>query len=204
MTAGFPSSKTDPFKSQLKKAYQGLDGYVLSGMGRNALSATEKEALTYGELPISTFLELMERCHPLKGESFIDLGAGLGQLVLAAAHYYAFAKVAGVECLPQLHEGAKSAKAKITCELKTPQIEFHLGDIRDVRVEEFDILLAHATCYSDVTLRYLAARLKGMKKTARMIVLGQELPESEHYLQETFSYKTQWHRHGTAYLYTRP
>lgn len=183
-----------------------MDGYLLSGAGRNALPPKEKEALTYGELPLATFHELMQRCQPKAGEAFIDLGAGLGQLVLAAAYYYPFKKSAGVERLPPLLEAAKAAHAKLAsaCAFKTERVEFHLSDISEVAWQDYDVLLAHATCYSDDTIAHLTAGLTKIRKGGRMLVLGQALPQMDTHLQERFSYRTQWHRHGSAYLYLRP
>lgn len=91
----------------------------LSQIDRTVLhgdSVIESIALTYGELLLSTWIQIMtEHVKPAAtGESFVDLGSGSGRIVLATA--IAFPQViscVGVELLPSLHQMATDAQSKL-------------------------------------------------------------------------------------------
>ena len=65
---------------------------------------TKLPSLTYGEIEFFSFLNIIQRCCPTKGDVFIDLGHGTGRALIAAALLFGsqFSKLYGVELIPGL------------------------------------------------------------------------------------------------------
>lgn len=87
----------------------------------NANPTVDKRHMTYGEFPISFFLEIinvmasMLRENGHQGGTFVDLGSGVGRLTLAAsvlAPKDVWQESIGVEIISQHHESALEAQAK--------------------------------------------------------------------------------------------
>ena len=67
----------------------------------------------YGELSWSGAWDVVGLANPKEGDVFIDMGSGVGKMVLAAAMTRGFKECRGVEILPELHEKATMARAKL-------------------------------------------------------------------------------------------
>ncbi|KAL1523419.1 hypothetical protein AB1Y20_018359 [Prymnesium parvum] len=88
---------------------------------RQSIAAREVEAehagrareLTYGELRLDFFWELLAAAAPRAAERFVDVGSGCGRLVLAAALAHEWEWAAGVELLRGLHEVAEASHASL-------------------------------------------------------------------------------------------
>lgn len=87
----------------------------------NANPDVDKRHMTYGEFPISFFLEIinvmasMLREDGHQGGTFVDLGSGVGRLTLAAsvlAPKDVWQESVGIEIVSQHHESALEAEAK--------------------------------------------------------------------------------------------
>ena len=73
------------------------------------------DGLVYGEFDLAFFAKLLEAASPQSGESFIDCGSGVGRLVCGAALLRpSLARSSGIELLPELHDAAISALARLS------------------------------------------------------------------------------------------
>ena len=63
----------------------------------------------YGELSWSGAYDLVGLADPREGDVFVDLGSGLGKMVLSAAMTRPFKECRGVEILPELHAKASAS-----------------------------------------------------------------------------------------------
>lgn len=190
-------------EASFRKAYEGIDAYALADAAKRAFPSQEWESLTYGELPLSSFLTLMERAKPKAGEVFVDLGSGTGRLVLAAAMLWPFERSVGIEKLPSLMQAAKTAESRITMH-KRAQVEWIRSDLEKADWHEADIVLCHATCFDMPMMERIAEKAQKLKRGARMLVLGQTMPPDTMRLVDNMPYRTSWYRQGMAYFYTRP
>lgn len=70
------------------------------------------DSMTYGEFDVELFNRALERVRPTRGETFVDVGSGVGRLVLAAAllHPRTWANCHGVEISSPLHDAAVAAR----------------------------------------------------------------------------------------------
>lgn len=71
-------------------------------------------SLTYGEIEFFSFVHILQRCRPISGDIFVDLGHGTGKPLVAAALLYGdrFSKIHGIEIVPQLFEESASNIAR--------------------------------------------------------------------------------------------
>jgi hypothetical protein len=79
----------------------------------------------------------------------LDLGSGMGRVVISAAKTYSFRRIVGVEISPELHEIAKRNLARNRLCLRCPQIELINADVLDYRIPD------------DVTVVYLYNPFRG-------------------------------------------
>ena len=71
-----------------------------------ALPAASHCDLTYGELDLEFFEELLALVRPRADEIFIDIGSGCGRLVCSAALQHEWRRAIGIEVVRGLHEEA--------------------------------------------------------------------------------------------------
>ena len=72
------------------------------------VAASSEVDLTYGELDLDFFLELISHTQPRPSETFFDIGSGCGRLVVSAALHHPWQQSVGIEVVPALHEEAVS------------------------------------------------------------------------------------------------
>ena len=109
-----------------RRAQLGKDMIYRSGLNIDS-------ALTYGEYDLEFFAECVEsalRGAAPSGLSFVDVGSGVGRLVLASALLWPenFGSCAGVEKVPELHELACDAERRVTLPPTSPPRRFICGD----------------------------------------------------------------------------
>lgn len=102
--------RSRPALAIVERLYADIDGYRLSHLGRRR-RATREGALTYGEVLLAPFLAILREANPRRSEVFYDLGSGTGKAVLMAATAFNFARVVGIEVLPELHRVAERVLA---------------------------------------------------------------------------------------------
>ena len=70
------------------------------------------DASTYGEFDLDFFARLLQLAEPQHSETFVDLGSGVGRLVMSAAMLYpnTFSNCHGMELSAPLHERALEAR----------------------------------------------------------------------------------------------
>jgi hypothetical protein len=110
------------------------------------------DASTYGEFDLSFFAELLQSASPKPGDTFLDLGSGVGRLVVGAAllHPDTWSNCHGIELSAPLHERAIEARYAFE-ELPSPRppiapCEYTCGDV--LGVEAATALGASAVCFS--------------------------------------------------------
>ena len=119
-------------------------------------SSSVDDALTYGEFDLALFAQLVDRAiEPNAGSlstTFVDVGSGVGRLVLAAACLWPdrFARFTGVEKVAALHDLALAASAR--AQLAQP-CDFYCADAADVlaadgALADADVLFAYSSAFA--------------------------------------------------------
>ena len=87
--------KADP-RIVLRRLYQGVDGCEIPAKDERRVERSRGSSL-YGDLRPTATLRLLELLELGPGDRFVDLGAGLGKVVLFAAMHTEASRVLGVE-----------------------------------------------------------------------------------------------------------
>jgi hypothetical protein len=122
--------------------------------------AKQNISLTYGEIlyqGIATLLSLF----PLSdNDVFVDLGSGIGKIVLQVFMSTPIKEARGIELSPEFHEQAILANDKIQQEL--PQlyygdrkVSFISGSFLEVPLSMATVVIVNSICYSQTFLRQL-------------------------------------------------
>ena len=103
-------------RSLYEHAYEGLDrdvGLQIAEESNKSQTRVPGIGWFYGELSWSGSWDLIGLAKPREGDVFVDLGSGLGKMVLSAAMTRRFKECRGVEILPELHGKATAALGRL-------------------------------------------------------------------------------------------
>lgn len=83
-------------------------------------SSKLESKLTYGEIDFFSFVNILERLQPKKGDLFVDLGHGTGRSMVCADLLYGhmFRSICGVEIIPELNAASEGVLEKLKEVLK--------------------------------------------------------------------------------------
>mmetsp|Transcript_13882 Transcript_13882/g.33247 ORF Transcript_13882/g.33247 Transcript_13882/m.33247 type:complete len:273 (-) Transcript_13882:91-909(-) len=174
-------------KSLFESVYEGLDRDValeLAEQSHKDFKRVPGDGWFYGELSFEGAEELLRHVDAKEGEVFLDMGSGLGKMVLAAAlQRWRFKECRGVEILPELHEKAVEALDILRAKLgddelaKLPTVQLSLGDMLiSPWVSDADIVYCFATCFSAEVLQALIRKFEDeMIPGARLISISKAI-----------------------------
>lgn len=142
-------------------AYDALDLLVaslLGGSGREALPL-EPEMVAFQPTPARAILQLLERCALGPEDTLIDLGAGLGHVVILAA-LLSEARARGVERDPALCAAARRS-ARL---LGAARAQFEEADARTARLSDGTVFFLY-TPFRGAMLQEVLGRLQAEART---------------------------------------
>lgn len=126
------------------KLYGEVKGYSVSTEAR-AKSGLDTSRFLYGELPFTTWKEIVEHANPKKDGVLFDLGSGTGRIVMASHLAFNFRKAIGVELLKGLHDKACEVKENFEKNFKTEISDQLIGrELKLVEANIFDVDLREA------------------------------------------------------------
>jgi len=160
----------------LHHLYQTVDARRISLDARKAAGFTAR-GLVYGEFPSSTLLEVLATL-PLSGLGlFVDLGAGAGRLVCAAALSGQFAEVHGIELLPELCLAARQRAEQLSRMWpdRSTRIQMIEGDLQTADLRVAEVVFAYATCFSVDTCDQIAAHFQTSPPGAWLLSVSRPL-----------------------------
>jgi hypothetical protein len=103
----------------MRLIYKNVDGIEISANHRSTLEGPRNASLTYGEINVSSFLQILTLTGNTGGRKFVDLGCGTGKAVLCAAMSgLGFDRCCGIEIVSGLVEAALQTKDKLLEALK--------------------------------------------------------------------------------------
>jgi len=114
----------------------------------------------------------------LHGYTFIDLGSGKGRALLLAREY-PFARIVGMELLPELHEVARQNIAKFPA-AERARFDMQCGDAREFRFPPGPIFLYLFDPFPAPILAEVVANLeRSIDENPRPVLIGYQNPVSE-------------------------
>ena len=154
--------------------------------------------LTYGEMDLVFFLEILKYIGPPNGRKFVDVGCGRGQLVITAALVGGWGRCEGIEIMADVIEignGALEVVGGPSCPT-LPRIgksgsdgfnhvRLHQGDMYlDTQpLSDADVVFAYATCFAtedgEVLSRLSKVFAASIKSGATIITINKRLQEAD-------------------------
>jgi hypothetical protein len=133
------------------------------------------DAMVYGEFDLPFFARLLELAAPAPGDTFVDLGSGVGRLVIAAAllHPQTWRNCQGVELSAPLHDAAIAARLRFDELTPCPPIsscEFTCASVLDSGPG------AAALASADVSFSYAVTWASGPEHDQLVCALARHLP----------------------------
>ena len=126
------------------------------------------------------FREMMKQIPvDLRGYAFIDLGSGKGRALLLAREY-PFARIVGMELLPELHEVAQRNIGANLPEAERGRFELLCGDAREYDFPAGPIFLYLFDPFPGSILAEVLANLeRSLDSDPRPVIIGYQNPVSE-------------------------
>jgi SAM-dependent methyltransferase len=106
------------------------------------LGLAHEDRHSYAPVPWGLLRRLLPRSAITSDDVFLDLGCGMGRLLLEAAECYPFKRVVGVELVPRFAEAAESLLRRNAGRLRASGWEVVTADVADYRVPD-DVTVAY-------------------------------------------------------------
>ena len=153
---------------------------ALSGLSTAEGIPLAGDTMVYGEFDLNFFAQLLSLADPQRGDTLLDVGSGVGRLVLAAAllHADTLRNCHGVEISPPLHDAAIAARVALDSLSPSPPVapvEFTCGSVLDgaglEAVEAADVLFSYAVTWAsgETHSRLVRALAERLPDGARVI-----------------------------------
>jgi hypothetical protein len=189
----------------IARFYDGISGFSSSGAGPSGRKLRPARAHVYGELTSVGVRQLIRATRLGADDVFVDLGSGVGKVVLRIA-----LAVPGVRCIGMEIDGARHANA---CEalrraeacgaLEPGRCVFQHGDIRQADLGNATVLFAHSTCFPAAMLGGLARRIAAQDRAMTLVTTNRLIGRAGKLLvfAATRACQLSWDKHHRMHLY---
>jgi len=195
------SAGDDP-RATLRRLYRGIDGFEIPRTdARNV--ARSKGSPTYGELMTTATLRLLTQLELGPADVFVDLGAGVGKVVMLAASGTAVGRARGVELSARRVGLAREALELAEREglVGFDQVEFVEGDMLGVPLADATVIYTCSTAFSDTFMGKLHDRLATLPRLRKLVSLQDFEDPSGFELVEIYRLDASWKRRTKVYVY---
>jgi hypothetical protein len=173
--------------------------------------------LSYGEISFKTFDQVLRRLESLgyifdNNSRFIDIGSGVGKLVIYAAILHNFAACHGIEILSSLYQVSRIALSRWTdtcVRLKLRRkrhidVQFFCGDALKLNWDKSSLIFLHATAFDDAMMTVLSDKIKRSPPNSYIVTISRPLQLDTDYFEllQVFELLTSWGI-ATAFIYKR-
>ncbi|EEH54407.1 uncharacterized protein MICPUCDRAFT_51323 [Micromonas pusilla CCMP1545] len=170
-------------------AYENLGrdvGLEIAERSHDGCARVPGDGWFYGELSWEGMWDVVALAEPKPGDIFLDLGSGLGKMVVAQSLTRDFAECWGVEILPELHDAAMDAPGKLRAAMgddafdALPEVDLRRGDMLAADVSDADVIYCYATVFAAQVVSRLQAKLAAeMKPGARLVMISKQMESPE-------------------------
>lgn len=191
----------DP-RAVIRRLYRGVDGFEIPRADVRAV-ARSKGSSTYGELMPTATLRLLAQLEIGREDVFVDLGAGVGKVVMLAALSTPAARVRGVELSAKRVGLARGVQTQAEHEglIGLGQVEFVAGDMLRVPLDDATVVYTCSTAFSDVFMRKLHRRLAKLPALRKLVSLQDFADHPGFELVEVYKLDASWKRRTKIYVY---
>ena len=150
----------------IEELFTSVSGFYISQEEKDLI--TQKGGIpTYGEILPSSLQTILNDLHIKEGQTFYDLGSGVGKSVIQAFLEYPFSKAVGIELSPTRFKLAEKVAQKV----KNRTLEFRNEDFVMSDISDADVIYMASTCYPDELMNTLLDRFANLKDGTIIISL---------------------------------
>jgi SAM-dependent methyltransferase len=191
-------------RATLRQLYRGLDGFPISPADERRVAGSNGSA-TYGELLPTATLRLLEQLDLERRDQFVDLGAGIGKVVLLAAMTTAVGGALGVELSATRVAVARQAlaRARGARVRGAGRVRMLEADMLRCPLDEATVIYTCSTAFSSAFMRRLVRRLAKLPKLRTLVSLQDLDPNRTFELREVMRLDASWTRRTQVYVYSR-
>jgi len=191
----------------VNRFYEGISGFAADGAGPDGRKLRPSRARVYGELtPVGT-RKLIAATRLSADDVFVDLGSGVGKVVLQVALAVPGVRCIGIEIDGDRHASACKAlrRAEACGALEPGRCVLLHGDMRRADLGTATVLFAHSTCFPAAMLGSVARRIAAQERKVTLVTTSKLSARAARLLAFAGSRACQlsWDRHHRIHLYRR-
>ena len=196
-------SKADP-RALLRCLYRGVDGFEIPRADERSV-ARSKGSSTYGELMPTATVRLLAQLELRRRDVFVDLGAGVGKVVLLAAMTTPAGAALGVELSATRVELGERvfAEARRQRVRGAGRASLRQADMLTTELDDATVIYTCSTAFSDRFMKRLVRRLAQLPKLRKLVSLQSLDDHPAFELSEVYRLDASWKRRTKVYVYER-
>jgi SAM-dependent methyltransferase len=167
--------------------YKALDQALLKGPNPYRL----KEAFPYGETPLCSLKQIVDRCGLKEEDKVVDLGCGRGRGVFFLSYRYR-CEVTGIDMIRPFIERARH----LAKEYQAFRVSFACGDMRKFNFSKATFVFFYGTTFSDEFVHELKQAMKALPQGSKIVTVSYPLEGLQ--LVDQFIVSFPW---GSAEIY---
>ena len=187
------------------EVYNGLSGSNTSGIGFSNYKTTYGEVTEQG---IHTLSDKIKQYCPVPrcGNTFYDLGSGIGKVNMGVAILHPEIRSVGIEIVPERVRLAMSCLEKIKQKQIRNRILFHCGDFLspDLNFKNAFCIFLSNMCFTEETNQQIAEKIVREAPAGCIIICSRELPVLPARLarlESNCNVSMSWSASSTCYIY---
>lgn len=186
----------------MRKLYRGVDGYDIPADDVRQVRRS-RGAPTYGELTLGSVDKLLDYLDMGRRDSFYDLGAGTGKVVLQTAISRPIARCIGIELAPTRYRSARTVltAARRQGLIRARACRFRNEDLMTTSLDDATVVYTCSTSFSRAFMNRLTGKLVGLQRELLVVSLQALEPRRRLALIDTLRLGTSWDRRSPVYVY---
>jgi hypothetical protein len=193
----------------IRRIYAGVRGAGPAGRPPPGGRLGPLRARTYGELTAVGIRQLARATGLGPGDRFVDLGSGLGKVVLHLAMAVPGIEARGIEIYGARHAAAEAALTRVQALGRLApgsQCRFEHADLRHAGLEGASVLFANSTCFPAPLLHLLARRIAALAPPVTFATLQKLAGRAAAPFEALGEHPCacSWHRANTVFVYRLP
>ncbi|MCR9159452.1 MAG: hypothetical protein ACE37F_22895 [Nannocystaceae bacterium] len=162
-------------RATLRRLYRDVDGFEIAEREERRVERV-KSSPTYGEIMPAATVQLIDALELQRKDVFVDLGSGVGKVVVAAALRSGVGRAVGVELARDRHQRAVGVVSRGEAEglWRPGVVELRNEDVLRTALHDATVLYTCSTAFPYAFTERLARRVQGLGRVVRFITL-QEL-----------------------------
>ena len=187
----------------MRRLYRDVDGFEIAASQERRIERTKSSA-TYGEIMPSATVRMVDALRLGPDDTFVDLGSGVGKVVVTAALCSNVGRSVGVELALDRHRQATGVveAAEADGSLQPGRVELRNEDILRTDLSSATVLYTCSTAFPYAFTERLARRVTKLGRRVRFVTLQEldnDLPGFA--LEQVLRLDMSWARKRKVHVY---